>query len=47
MIRPGGRGLRGIERYVQDPAFAYGETVEIPAPVGISLDTEALKDFAE
>ncbi|MER5729161.1 Uma2 family endonuclease [Streptomyces sp. NPDC002138] len=34
-------------RYVQDPAFAYGETVEIPDPVGIRLATEELKDFAE
>ncbi|WP_369778486.1 Uma2 family endonuclease [Streptomyces sp. R33] len=33
-------------RYGNDPAFAYGEMIEIPAPVGITLDTEALKEFA-
>ncbi|MER7465708.1 Uma2 family endonuclease [Streptomyces sp. NPDC097981] len=32
--------------YLLDPAFAHGTTVEIPDPVGITLDTEPLKDFA-
>ncbi|WP_327362385.1 Uma2 family endonuclease [Streptomyces sp. NBC_01296] len=34
-------------KYGDDPAFAYGEMVEIPAPVGITLDTEALKEFTD
>ncbi|WP_404959408.1 Uma2 family endonuclease [Streptomyces sp. 147326] len=33
-------------RYRLDLAFAYGTTVEIPDPGGITLDTEPLKDFA-
>ncbi|MCX4629178.1 Uma2 family endonuclease [Streptomyces sp. NBC_01443] len=32
--------------YRLDPAFAYGTTVKLPDPVGITLDTEALKDYA-
>ncbi|MFF4103286.1 Uma2 family endonuclease [Streptomyces sp. NPDC001903] len=28
--------------YRLDPAFPYGATVEIPAPVGITLDTQSL-----
>ncbi|MFJ9342715.1 Uma2 family endonuclease [Streptomyces sp. NPDC101733] len=33
-------------KYQSDLAFAYGESVPVPEPVGITLDTEALKDFA-
>ncbi|MFD7501735.1 Uma2 family endonuclease [Streptomyces sp. NPDC059850] len=36
--------LRG--RYRNRRVSAYGETVELPDPVGISLKTEKLKDYA-
>ncbi|WP_328621115.1 Uma2 family endonuclease [Streptomyces sp. NBC_00354] len=32
--------------YRESPSFPYGETVKIPDPVGITLRTEALKDYA-
>ncbi|MFF3862299.1 Uma2 family endonuclease [Streptomyces sp. NPDC002209] len=32
--------------YRENPSFPYGETVKIPDPVDITLDTEALKDYA-
>ena len=32
-------------RYRSARAWAYGETVELPDPVGISLKTEKLKDY--
>ncbi|WP_251015321.1 Uma2 family endonuclease [Streptomyces sp. ISL-99] len=33
-------------RYEEHPSYAYGDTVPLPDPVGITLDTERLKDFA-
>ncbi|MEV7545147.1 Uma2 family endonuclease [Streptomyces sp. NPDC089915] len=35
----------GTGRYHQSPSFPYGATVKIPTPVGITLNTESLKDF--
>ncbi|KOY57727.1 Uma2 family endonuclease [Streptomyces sp. XY332] len=32
--------------YRESPSFPYGATVKLPDPVGITLDTEALKDYA-
>ncbi|MBT2398484.1 Uma2 family endonuclease [Streptomyces sp. ISL-100] len=32
--------------YDQHPSYAYGDTVPLPDPVGIALDTGKLKDFA-
>ncbi|MEV0092347.1 Uma2 family endonuclease [Streptomyces sp. NPDC050738] len=32
--------------YQQRPSYPFGEAVELPAPVGITLDTEELKQFA-
>ncbi|MDX3510519.1 Uma2 family endonuclease [Streptomyces caniscabiei] len=34
-------------RYRQTETHAWGATVEIPAPVSITLDTEKLKDYAD
>ncbi|WP_329546912.1 Uma2 family endonuclease [Streptomyces sp. NBC_01356] len=34
-------------RYRQAPSYPWGATVEIPEPVGITLDTEKLKDYAD
>ncbi len=34
-------------RYRIAPAAPYGEIVRLPSPVGINLDTEPLKDFAD
>ncbi|MDX2943827.1 MULTISPECIES: Uma2 family endonuclease [Streptomyces] len=34
-------------RYRQTETHAWGVTVEIPAPVSITLDTEKLKDYAD
>ncbi|GAA3981237.1 Uma2 family endonuclease [Streptomyces plumbiresistens] len=34
-------------RYHQSASHPWGATVEIPAPVGITLDTEKLKDYAD
>jgi Uma2 family endonuclease len=31
--------------YQQSPAYPYGSVVELPAPVGVTLDTEKLKDY--
>ncbi|GAA1350411.1 Uma2 family endonuclease [Streptomyces beijiangensis] len=31
--------------YLESPSYPYGATVELPAPVGITLDTEELKDY--
>ncbi|MEV0261538.1 Uma2 family endonuclease [Streptomyces sp. NPDC050617] len=33
-------------QYRQHPSYDYGATVELPAPVGITLDTEELKEYA-
>jgi Uma2 family endonuclease len=33
--------------YQQSPAYPYGSVVELPAPVGVTLDTEKLKDYAD
>jgi Uma2 family endonuclease len=33
--------------YRQRPSYPYGATVRLPAPVGITLDTEKLKDYAD
>ncbi|WP_455351058.1 Uma2 family endonuclease [Streptomyces sp. SYSU K217416] len=33
-------------KYQQHPSYAYGATVTLPEPVGITLDTEKLKDYA-
>ncbi|MFD7625757.1 Uma2 family endonuclease [Streptomyces sp. NPDC059851] len=32
--------------YLRSPSFPYGETIKIPAPVAVVLNTEPLKDFA-
>ncbi len=32
--------------YKQHPSYPYGATVTLPGPVGITLETEKLKDFA-
>ncbi|MEC4020064.1 Uma2 family endonuclease [Streptomyces sp. H27-D2] len=32
--------------YRQQPSHPYGATVELPAPVGITLETEKLKDYS-
>jgi Uma2 family endonuclease len=34
-------------RYQQAPSYPWGSTVEIPEPVGITLKTEKLKDYAD
>ncbi|MFD7459007.1 MULTISPECIES: hypothetical protein [unclassified Streptomyces] len=34
-------------RYQQSHRYAWGATVDLPAPVGITLDTEKLKDYAD
>ncbi|MDF3142332.1 MULTISPECIES: Uma2 family endonuclease [unclassified Streptomyces] len=34
-------------RYLQAASYPWGTTVELPAPVGITLDTEKLKDYAD
>ncbi|WP_330458499.1 Uma2 family endonuclease [Streptomyces sp. NBC_00820] len=34
-------------RYLQAPSYPWGATVELPAPVNITLDTEGLKIYAE
>jgi len=34
-------------RYQQATSYPWGSTVEIPAPVGITLKTEKLKDYAD
>ncbi|GCB48209.1 hypothetical protein SNL152K_5533 [Streptomyces sp. NL15-2K] len=34
-------------RYHSSPSYPWGATVEIPAPVNITLDTEKLKDYAD
>ncbi|MFD0269854.1 Uma2 family endonuclease [Streptomyces sp. NPDC127106] len=36
----------GGDSSLRSSSFPYGETVKIPAPVGIVLNTEALKNFA-
>jgi Uma2 family endonuclease len=33
-------------RYQQSPSYPWGATVAIPHPVGITLNTEKLKDYA-
>lgn len=33
-------------RYQQAPTYPWGATVELPAPVAITLETEKLKDYA-
>ncbi|RKT06052.1 Uma2 family endonuclease [Streptomyces sp. 3211.6] len=35
----------GTGAYHRSASFPYGTTVKIPAPVGITLNTESLKDF--
>ncbi|MGP3633576.1 Uma2 family endonuclease [Streptomyces sp. 24-1644] len=32
--------------YQRHPSYPFGATVPLPAPVGITLDTDRLKDFA-
>ncbi len=32
--------------YRRSVSYAHGKTVTLPAPVGITLDTEKLKDYA-
>ncbi|MGV4984429.1 Uma2 family endonuclease [Streptomyces sp. NRAIS4] len=34
-------------RYQQAPAYPYGAVIELPSPVGVTLDTEKLKDYAD
>ncbi|MGW0766793.1 Uma2 family endonuclease [Streptomyces sp. NPDC002676] len=34
-------------RYQQSPSYPWGATVELPPPVGITLETEKLKDYAD
>ncbi|OIJ97933.1 hypothetical protein BIV25_13610 [Streptomyces sp. MUSC 14] len=34
-------------RYLLSPRYPWGATVELPPPVGITLDTEKLKDYAD
>ncbi|MEU5598898.1 Uma2 family endonuclease [Streptomyces sp. NPDC020298] len=34
-------------RYQQSPSYPWGAVVELPPPVSITLDTEALKQFAD
>ncbi|MGX1131504.1 hypothetical protein RKD49_003694 [Streptomyces glaucescens] len=34
-------------RYQQSHRYAWGSAVDLPAPVGITLDTEKLKDYAD
>ncbi|MEU5516057.1 Uma2 family endonuclease [Streptomyces griseoaurantiacus] len=34
-------------RYRQTPSYPWGATVELPPPVGITLDTEQLKKYAD
>ncbi|WP_248844373.1 Uma2 family endonuclease [Streptomyces hirsutus] len=34
-------------RYRQSRSYPWGATVELPPPVGITLDTERLKDYAD
>lgn len=34
-------------RYRQSPSYPWGATVELPPPVGITLDTEQLKKYAD
>ncbi|MET9866374.1 hypothetical protein ABZZ16_09280 [Streptomyces sp. NPDC006386] len=34
-------------RYQQISPYPWGATVELPAPVNITLDTEKLKDYAD
>ncbi|MEV0932014.1 hypothetical protein ACFWCA_17340 [Streptomyces phaeochromogenes] len=34
-------------RYQQAPSYPWGVAVEIPEPVGITLNTEKPKDYAE
>ncbi|WP_434976410.1 hypothetical protein [Streptomyces puniciscabiei] len=34
-------------RYLQCSTRPWGATVELPPPVGITLDTEKLKDYAD
>ncbi|MFE9405947.1 Uma2 family endonuclease [Streptomyces sp. NPDC006530] len=33
-------------RYAEITAYAYGATVTLPAPLGITLETEGLKDYS-
>lgn len=33
--------------YQQNTSYAYGKTVELPAPLGITLETEDLKEYAD
>ncbi|WP_079084904.1 Uma2 family endonuclease [Streptomyces dysideae] len=33
--------------YQRRPSYSYGATIELPAPVNITLDTEKLKDYAD
>ncbi|MEU9284098.1 Uma2 family endonuclease [Streptomyces sp. NPDC048275] len=34
-------------RYQQAPSYPWGSSVELPAPVNITLETEKLKDYAD
>jgi Uma2 family endonuclease len=34
-------------RYQQSPSYLWGATVPLPPPVSITLDTEALKNYAD
>ncbi|MFI1363110.1 Uma2 family endonuclease [Streptomyces griseochromogenes] len=34
-------------RYQQSSSYPWGSTVELPPPMGITLDTEELKDYAD
>jgi Uma2 family endonuclease len=34
-------------RYRQTPSYPWGATVELPPPVGITLETEQLKKYAD
>ncbi|MFF1694828.1 Uma2 family endonuclease [Streptomyces sp. NPDC058257] len=34
-------------RYQQAPSYPWGAAVQLPAPVGITLETEELKDYAD
>ncbi|MGQ5636486.1 MULTISPECIES: Uma2 family endonuclease [unclassified Streptomyces] len=34
-------------RYQQSPSYSWGATVQLPPPVGITLNTEDLKDYAD
>jgi hypothetical protein len=34
-------------RYQRAPSYPWGDPVELPAPVGFTLDTEELKEYAD